>query len=286
MNNGSRPRKPLRTVGRMVERSTVPPAAIGVFWLGGPSLAFKTPAHAVLLMDPSCDDGDSPVGAIDVRPDLVFCTHSEPEMLDLSTLAHIATAYPEARFMGSTEARKWMTGHGGIYAWDEVPIAPGRIRAVAPGDRLDVRSQSMPDAPRIHVLEGAGEASQPVNLLLSFSGIRVLLVRHAPDFEAVERLQETISRRVEILIWPLGTPGTVDGAEAVSLLRPRYAVPIGYDTMASGRQAARKFRESVGALEGVKAYLFPEGYLEGLVYARIAARRRGKRGNRPRPKGA
>ena len=274
------------SVGRMIERATVPPAAIGIFWLGGPSLAFKTPSRAVHLVDPFFVGGESPVGAIDVRPDLVLCTHSDPEVLDLSTLAHIATAFPDARFVGSAAARKWMTGRGGIFAWDEVPIAPGRVRVVAPGERLDVRSMGIGDALRIHVLEEDDEGCRPWNVLLSFSGIRVLVVRHAPDTESVDRLCEAVTRRVEILIWPLGTPGTVDSAEAISRLRPRYAIPIGYDRVAGGRRAARRFREGVGALDGVKVYLFPEGYLEGLVYARIVRRRRERRGTRPRPVGA
>ncbi len=62
--------------------------------------------------------------------------------------------------------------------------------------------------------------------------------------------------------------------EPVGRLRPRYAIPFGYDRYTRGQKDARRFREMVQRMKDVKTYLFPGDYREGLVYTRIVGRRR------------
>ena len=79
------------SVGRMLELAVVPIRSVGIFWLGGPSLAFKSSGERVYVVDPTDEDEDhSPIGAIDVRPDLVLCTLPPPAGLDLNTLTQMA----------------------------------------------------------------------------------------------------------------------------------------------------------------------------------------------------
>ena len=265
------------SVGRMIEKATVPARSVGIFWLGGCSLAFKSQKQQVYMVDPVFSDwkGEGPAGAIDVRPDLVLCTLQAPEGIDLSTLTHLATAFPEARFVGSEESRDWMIGRAGIAEWDEVPINPDRVHALEDEVQLDVRRLGVLDAVRVRVLPGAEEeAGGPWNVLFNFAGLQMCLVRRISGPEALEEICGAIRRRVDVLIWSLDGEGVEAAGEAVDRLRPRYAIPIGYDRLAGGRTAARRFRDLVGGIPGVKVYLFAEDYQEGLIYSRIMSRPR------------
>ncbi len=266
-----------RSLSRLVEATEVPSRAVGLFWLGGPSLALKSSAQRVCVVDPVFSDrGEGgPVGATDVRPDLVLCTLGAGAGMDLSTLAHLATAYTDVTFAASEESRDWMIGRVGEAAWDEVPINPARVHTIDPLAPLDVRRLGLRDTLKITVLPDLDEEDESVwNTLFNFGGIHVCLVRAVSGPKGVERLCSAIRRRVDVLIWSLERED-VDGVlEGIARLHPRYAIPIGYDRSAGGSEAARRFREVVSAIRGVKAYLFPEDYLEGLVYSRIMSRRR------------
>ena len=77
-----------------------------------------------------------------------------------------------------------------------------------------------------------------------------------------------------MLIWSLSESGVAGAQEAIGRFSPRYAIPVGYDHLASGRSIAREFRTVVDKMSGVKAYLFAQDYMEGLIYSRIMSRRR------------
>ena len=64
------------SLSRLLDRSEIPSRAVGIFWLGGPSLVLKSPSQRVYLFDPEFSNwnGRIPVGAIDVRPDVVVGT--------------------------------------------------------------------------------------------------------------------------------------------------------------------------------------------------------------------
>ena len=141
------------SVGRMLELAVVPKRSVGIFWLGGPSLALKSSGERVYVVDPTDEDEDhSPIGAIDVRPDLVLCSLPPPDGLDLNTLTHMASAYPDAQFVAGESSKDWMVGRMGRGDMDEVPVNPSRVHVLAFEEVLDVRRLGIKDAVRIRVL--------------------------------------------------------------------------------------------------------------------------------------
>lgn len=263
------------SLGRMLERTEVPQRSVGIFWLGGPSLAFKSPAQCVYVIDPVFSDREDggAIGAIDVRPDLVLCTLEGPSGLDVSTLTHLASAYPQAQFVAGETGRDWMIGRLGDAHEDEVPINPARVHVLEPPDALDVHRLSLRDVLRITVLSDAA-AGPPWDMLFNFGGIRIFLVRGETDLERLAQVRARIRQRVDVLLWPLRRPDVEAERKGVALFHPRYVIPIEYDRSTDGRSVLRQFRQSVTEVRGVKAYLFPEDYREGLVYSRIMRRKR------------
>ena len=265
-----------RSLGELIALSTVPRRAVGIFWLGGASLVLKSSRQQVYLVDPAFSewDGTGPAGAIDVRPDMVLCSLKAPEALDLSTLRHLASAFPEARFVGSAKTRDWMIGRG-TPQQDEVPIDPAKVHAIEHDMRLDVRQVWVSDAVKLHIVPPlAGETEAPWNVLFNFSGLLVYLLREVSGAGQMASITDAVSRRVDVLVWTLA-PGNLEaGCDLVEQLRPRYAIPVGHDLFSGGKELARRFRDVAASVPGVKVYLFAEDYLEGLLYSRIMSRRK------------
>jgi hypothetical protein len=256
----------------MLELAAVPKSSVGIFCLGGPSLAFKSPAACVYVMDPTDEDEDhSPIGAIDVRPDLVLCTLPPPEGLDLNTLTHMASAYPDVQFVAGEASRDWMIGRMGRSDMDEVPVNPARVHIMKNGEVLDVGRLTVKDAVRITVLPDFGKGdSEPWDTMFNFYGIYVRVIRGSKDLKRLASLRASIRRRIDILIWSLTGESAEEDRKGVALFQPKYVIPVGHDRMPGGRTAVRSFRSTVGEIKDVKVYLFPEDYLEGLIYSRVA----------------
>jgi len=264
------PHRPV-PVSRLVARTDIPSKSVGIFWLGGASVALKSPANKVYVFDPGMrpmEDG-GPVGPTDIRPDLVVCTFHSPTRFNLASLTNMSTAFPDVRFAGSETVREWMMGKGSA---DDIPVNPGRVATLRPGDTREVNSLGVQDRVRLRVLGDVGDALNPWNVLMTFSGLRICLVRQTAGGR-LDRLCEEVVRRPDVLIWSLEGK-TLEGArEGLSRLRPRYAVPVGYDSLSSGGQLARRFRDLVDEMPSTRSYLFPDDYLEGLIYSRVMHRR-------------
>ena len=266
-----------RSLGELIARTKIPANTVGIFWLGGLSLVFKSVRQRVYLFDPMVASwaGGSHVGTIDIRPDLVFCSVSPGELLDLGALTHLASAFPEARFVGSANSRDAMIGRHAEDVWQEMPIEPGRVHALEHEMRLDVRQVGVADSLRVRILnDGDAQADPPWNLLLSFSGVQICLVQKITSEEDVTFICEAIRRRVDVLLWSFPGAQMAFAGSLLDQLRPGYAIPFAYDRVPQGRDLARKFRELVGRIPGVKTYLFAEDYMEGLLYSRIMSRKR------------
>ena len=265
-------------VHRVIQNAEVPRRSIAVFWLGGPSIAFKSSGQRVYLVDPRFserEEGGAHVGVIDVRPDVVFCTSDEPEYLDLSTLTHLASAYPEAKFLGKDEVRDRMIGRSGDGSPDGERIRKERVHLLEGTHWFDVRRLGMPDRLRIGALPGPeGDSEGSYGALLNFAGLLVGLVRDSLSQEAAGLLQVALRRRIDVLLWSMDGGDMEAAGESVGRLCPRYAIPFGYDRYTRGQKDARRFREMVQRTKDVKTYLFPGDYREGLVYTRIVSRRR------------
>jgi hypothetical protein len=138
---------------------------------------------------------------------------------------------------------------------------------------MDIRRLGLRDSLRILALPD-GDGKGPMNAIFSFGALHVCLVRRVSGSEGVDRLCEAARPKVDVLVWSLTGANLEAFPEAVERLRPRYAVPIDYDRGVDGRSAARAFKEQAAGVSGVQVYLYPEDYMEGLVYSRIMRRRK------------
>ena len=261
------------SLSRLLDRSEIPSRAVGIFWLGGPSLVLKSPSQRVYLFDPEFSNwnGRIPVGAIDVRPDVVIGTGVSRSGLDISTLTRLAAAFPDVRFVASEASRDEMIGRSG-HVSDEVPINPARVHEITSGDRLNVRSLGIRDSLSVDfVLDEARPPEVALDLVINISGIRLCLIRGSCSPEGLER-HAAKNRRIDVVIWTLESENLDPVCEAVAKLHPRNVIPIGYDRLAGGVSVAKQFKAVVSLVRGVKVYLFPEDYLEGFLYSRIMSR--------------
>jgi hypothetical protein len=265
-----------RSLGELISRTKIPANTVGLFWPGGSSLVFKSVRQRVYLLDPVAANwaGGSRSGAIDIRPDLVFCSVGPGEQLDLSALSHLAAAFPDARFVGSGNARDAMIGRHADDEWADMPIEPGRVHALEQEPRLDVRQVGVSDSLRIRILSDAdGSDEPPWNLLLSFSGLQLCLIQRLNTEEDVVTVCEAVRRRVDVLMWSLPGASQLLAADLLDQMRPGFAIPFAYDRLPNGGELARQFRDMAARTPGVKTYLFAEDYMEGLLYSRITSRK-------------
>ena len=261
----------ISSVGRMVQKTIVPSRAVGIFWLGGCSLAFKSFKQQVYVIDPEFSDckDQRPTGMIDIKPDLVLCTFQSLERVDLLTLNHIAGAFPSARFVGSKENRDWMTGSVPVTELDEGAISAERVHVLVDGMKLDVRRLGILDILRILALPSVeSEARGFWNVLFYFGDLKILLVRGISRLGELEEIRNTIQGRIDVLIWSLNGDNLEIAGKMVGEIRPHYVIPIGYDRLANGRRMARWFWQLTRNTPGVKGYLFSEDYLEGMIYSK------------------
>ncbi|MFT5370319.1 MAG: hypothetical protein ACI8V2_005301 [Candidatus Latescibacterota bacterium] len=265
-----------RSLGELISGTKVPANTVGIFWPGGSSLVFKSVRQRVYIFDPMVASwaSGSRVGPIDIRPDLVFCSVAPGEHLDLPALTHLASAFPEARFVSSASSRDAMIGRNAKDVWDEIPIEPGRVHALEQELRLDVRQVGVGDSLRVRVLHGVdGNLAPPWNLLLSFSGVQVCLIQRLNSEDEAKEICEAIRRRVDVLLWSFPGAHMSFAADLLDQMRPGYAIPFAYDRLPNGGERARKFRDLATRTPGVKTYLFAEDYMEGLLYSRIMSRK-------------
>lgn len=270
------PRPKPRSLGELISRTKVPANTAGIFWPGRSSVVFKSVRQRVYLFDPVAASwaGTSRAGPIDIRPDLVFCSVSPGDLLDLSALTHLASAFPAARFVSSAHSRDAMIGRHAQNVWDEMPIDPVRVHALEGELRLDVRQVGVADSLRARILYGVnGSGEPPWNLLLSFSGLQVCLLQSLVSSEEIQNICETIRRRVDVLLWSFPGAQISLASDLLDQMRPGYAIPFAYDRLPNGRDLARQFRELASRTPGVKTYLFAEDYMEGLLYSRIMSRK-------------
>ena len=259
------------SAGRMIAKAKVPARSVAIFWLGGPTVALKSERQVVYLIDPSFrkPEGRRTVGGIDVKPDLVLSSTHRPRDLDTSSFSNLSLAFPEAQFAAVETSRDALIGRDATLD-GELPLHPERVHTVEPLKAADVRGWTVRDATKLHFLPGGtdGPVGRFYNVLLNIGGLRIALVRGVEKDGDVDALFSLAPKRIDVLLWSMNVYS--DGAfeSVLGRLNPRWCVPIGYDASPSGPDRARQLRDAVQEA-GIKAYLFPESVLEGLVYSRL-----------------
>jgi L-ascorbate 6-phosphate lactonase len=210
----------------------VPAASIRMWWLGQAGFAFKTPRGKIIYADPYLSDAVerlhgfkrlslAPIGADEVRADLVVLTHEHADHLDPDAVPVIARCNTRCRFAAPVGCLEGLAQAG---------VAAERIIVLEANRVYDLECAVVHTVPADH-----GDLSpSALSLMLDFEGIRVLFTgdtSHRPVF-----LQPLLDLQPDVVIPCIngvyGNMNHIDAARLIQQARPRFAIPCHYWTFA------------------------------------------------------
>jgi L-ascorbate 6-phosphate lactonase len=215
-----------------IATSSVPGAAVRMWWLGQAGFAFKTPAGRVVYADPYLSDAVerlhgfkrlslAPIAAEDVFADLVVLTHEHTDHLDPDAAAIIAQRNPQCRFTGPA---------GCMDGLEQAGVAPRQRSLLQPGRAHDLGCAVVHAVAADH----ADLSTTALSLLLDFAGVRVLLTGDTSLHLGL--LRPLLDLRPDLVLpcinGVFGNMNHIDAARLVQASRPRYAIPCHYWTFA------------------------------------------------------
>jgi L-ascorbate 6-phosphate lactonase len=210
----------------------VPRDSVAMWWLGQAGFVFKTPAGKTVYVDPYLSDAAErlhgfkrltlpPVGAEEVRADLVVLTHEHTDHLDPDALPIIAAHNPACRFAAPAGCTPGLTAAG---------VDSKARLTLAPGQRYDLEGVVIRTAPADH----GDFSATALCVLLEFGGIRILC--SGDTAFRPQLLKPLYDVRPDVLLpcinGTFGNMGHLDAVRLVEQVRPRYAIPCHYWTFA------------------------------------------------------
>jgi L-ascorbate 6-phosphate lactonase len=203
-----------------------------LWWLGQAGFALKTPAGAVVLVDPYLSDScerehglkrlsPAPLEPGDVRADWMLFTHEHTDHLDPDTVAAVARNCPNCCFAGPAGCRAPLARLG---------IASERFTLLRASATHDFEGFTVETAPADH-----GDYSpSALTLLVEVQDVRILFTGDTslrPDL-----LKPLLGRKIDLLApcinGGFGNMGHIDAARLVQAAKPRYAIPCHFWTFA------------------------------------------------------
>lgn len=206
-----------------IGRTQVLPGEVAIFGLAQAGVVIKTDAGATLAIDPYLSDCverlagfkrliPAPIRAEDLDVDVVACTHSHPDHLDVDALLVLA-AHPRTRFVGASDCAD---------AFRSAGLAAARFAILRPGEEFAHRDLTL----RATFADHGSLAPEAVGFFVRAGGVSILDVGDTGF--APERLMATVPGRADVLIAPInGAFGNLTGEEACRLaaeLRPGLLV--------------------------------------------------------------
>ena len=206
--------------------------SVMLWWLGQAGFALKTPAGAVVLVDPYLSDScerehglkrlsPAPLELGDVRADWMLFTHEHTDHLDPDTVTAVARNCPNCCFAGPAGCRAPLAALG---------IASERFTLLRASATHDFEGFTVETAPADH-----GDYSpSALTLLVEVQDVRILFTGDTslrPDL-----LKPLLGRPIDLLSpcinGGFGNMGHIDAARLVQAAKPRYAVPCHFWTFA------------------------------------------------------
>jgi len=129
-------------VGKQITEQSAPPEAVAIWWLGQNSFVLKS-GGALIMIDPFFSrlgppekyvHAEPPLGAEELGPDAVLCTHDHSDHTDGEFLNALARSWPETECYGPAESAERMRAAG-------VPAA--RVHALESGQVVEVGGASV-----------------------------------------------------------------------------------------------------------------------------------------------
>ncbi|MCX7803725.1 MAG: MBL fold metallo-hydrolase [Planctomycetota bacterium] len=211
------------TLSHRIARTQAKPGEIVVFGLGQAGVLIKTASGATLAIDPYLSDCverlagfrrlvPAPIRAEDLDVDVVACTHSHPDHLDVDALPILA-ARGRTRFVGAPDCVEGFRGAG---------LAPGRFVILRPGEEFAHSDLVV----RATFADHGKLAPDAVGFFVRAGAVTILNV--GDTGYAPERIMAGTGDPVDVMIAPInGAFGNLTGEEAcrlAALVRPRLLI--------------------------------------------------------------
>lgn len=223
----------MNDLGALLRTHPVAPGSVAIVWLEQSHFVLKTPAGALIHVDPFLSRTVSPEKHIHPRPflepdrapaDVVFLTHDHRDHTDPDTLVPMARSSPSCRFLGPRESCARLLALG---------IDPGRVTAIAEGESVRFDAFS---ATAVHA-ENTSEhdATTHLGYVFDLDGLRVY---HTGDTRAgidayADRLRPVRALAPHVMIVPINegyhNPGIGGAVRLVELTDPRLVIPCHFD---------------------------------------------------------
>jgi L-ascorbate 6-phosphate lactonase len=212
-----------------VRATEVPPGRVGLWWLYQAGFAIKSPAGAVVLIDPYLSDAvlrsyqlprdvPAPLEPTEADPDLVLATHPHEDHLDPDSVPVFAR-HPGTRIGGPPSV---------VAAAARLGVDPAATVAIRPGEPVDVADIRIESVFARHMFD-AEPTPDAVGYLITIGDLRIY---HAGDTEYDARILAETRDRVDVsLVCINGTTGNMNAHEAALLAwqqGTRLAVPMHY----------------------------------------------------------
>jgi L-ascorbate metabolism protein UlaG (beta-lactamase superfamily) len=187
------------------------------------------------------------------RADYALCTHSHGDHLNTETLAPLADADPQARFVVPRPCRRLLSDAG---------IGEGRILGAAAGEALDLGPVSILPVPAVHTRLIQDEPERDENGDSPCLGYLIrgggLTIYHAGDTWVTPGLIQCLKAAgpLDIAILPIngtdwertsggciGNMGALDAVKLARAVRADLSVPAHYDMMAANSENPAAFAD-------------------------------------------
>jgi len=215
-----------------IAAADIPEGSVRLWWLGQAGFAFKTPAPAILYVDPYLSDAVerlhgfkrlslAPLAAQDVQADLVVLTHEHTDHLDPDAIPIIAQNNPSCRFAGPVGCGEGLRQAG---------VGQERTIVLQPSQPRDLGGVTIHTVPADH-----GDFSpSAVALVLDFGQVRILLTGDTSWRSGL--FQPLLDLKPDVVLpcinGVFGNMNHIDAARLVQQARPRYAIPCHFWTFA------------------------------------------------------
>jgi L-ascorbate 6-phosphate lactonase len=211
-----------------IERATVRPGTIAVWWLYQSGLACKTPGGTVAIVDPYLSESvtrsyglprgvPAPLDASEARADVLLATHSHEDHLDPDSIEPFLS-HQQMCFIGPPMAVGKVLARG---------IDPARTRTVARGDVVSAGDLSVRAVHARHMF-GLEPTPDAVGYVLECDGVRIY---HSGDTEYDSEIIADTRGVAASFISINGTTGNMNAHEAAMLAwlqGARVAIPFHY----------------------------------------------------------